>query len=129
MLLHPSADTAPLCLCQNLVKPEHILIDACDIEDRCNPNPCEHGGVCTQTSLEFVCDCSDTGYTGAVCHAGGWRGDGDEGHARGARPGGESLGWTGRLGVVGGQRHGKDCSRLKLCRSCMGDLSVGACPP
>ncbi|XP_043229455.1 neurexin-4-like [Amphibalanus amphitrite] len=54
---------------QNMMKSEFILIDACDMEDRCNPNPCEHGGLCTQTSQEFVCDCSGTGYTGAVCHA------------------------------------------------------------
>ena len=52
-----------------MIKPEYILIDACAMVDRCNPNPCEHGGVCTQTSREFSCDCRDTGYTGAVCHA------------------------------------------------------------
>ena len=59
--------TTPLL--QNMVKPEYILIDACAMVDRCNPNPCEHGGLCTQTSREFSCDCRDTGYTGAVCHA------------------------------------------------------------
>lgn len=36
--------------------------------NRCNPNPCEHGGVCKQNWEEFKCDCDKTGYTGAVCH-------------------------------------------------------------
>jgi len=36
--------------------------------DRCHPNPCEHGGVCKQNHQEFTCDCSQTGYLGAVCH-------------------------------------------------------------
>nr|CAG4640603.1 EOG090X00DN [Eulimnadia texana] len=45
-----------------------IVFDACQMVDRCTPNPCEHSGVCKQTSEEFVCDCSGTGYTGAVCH-------------------------------------------------------------
>jgi len=36
--------------------------------DRCNPNPCEHGGICKQNSKEFYCECEETGYTGAVCH-------------------------------------------------------------
>ncbi|KAG8229611.1 hypothetical protein J437_LFUL002336 [Ladona fulva] len=47
---------------------DEVLFDACHMIDRCNPNPCKHGGVCRQTSLEFYCDCSDTGYSGAVCH-------------------------------------------------------------
>ncbi|BES95349.1 Hypothetical protein NTJ_08158 [Nesidiocoris tenuis] len=45
-----------------------IVFDSCRMTDRCNPNPCEHGGVCTQTSTEFFCDCQWTGYSGAVCH-------------------------------------------------------------
>lgn len=44
-----------------------IVFDACQMIDRCNPNPCEHSGICTQTSDYFECDCSHTGYTGAVC--------------------------------------------------------------
>ena len=35
---------------------------------RCDPNPCEHGGICSQKYNEFYCDCSVTGYEGAVCH-------------------------------------------------------------
>lgn len=46
-----------------------MVFDACQMVDRCNPNPCEHSGMCKQTSKEFYCDCSDTGYAGAVCHA------------------------------------------------------------
>ncbi|XP_053603353.1 neurexin-4 isoform X1 [Plodia interpunctella] len=49
--------------CQN-----DVVFDACHMIDRCNPNPCEHGGVCTQTAEEFSCDCRNTGYAGAVCH-------------------------------------------------------------
>lgn len=45
-----------------------VLRDACQMVDRCHPNPCEHGGVCKQDSIEFVCNCTDTGYAGAVCH-------------------------------------------------------------
>jgi len=35
---------------------------------RCDPNPCEHMGLCSQDFNQFSCDCGDTGYTGAVCH-------------------------------------------------------------
>ncbi|XP_016910778.1 neurexin-4 isoform X1 [Apis cerana] len=45
-----------------------IVFDACQMMDRCNPNPCKHFGVCRQNSDEFFCDCANTGYTGAVCH-------------------------------------------------------------
>lgn len=45
-----------------------LRFDSCQMLDRCNPNPCEHGSKCKQTSTEFDCDCRDTGYTGATCH-------------------------------------------------------------
>ncbi|XP_020287513.1 neurexin-4 isoform X1 [Pseudomyrmex gracilis] len=45
-----------------------LVFDTCRMTDRCNPNPCKHGGVCRQTSDEFSCDCANTGYAGAVCH-------------------------------------------------------------
>ncbi|XP_076231523.1 neurexin-4 isoform X3 [Calliopsis andreniformis] len=45
-----------------------IVFDACQMMDRCNPNPCKHSGICRQNSDEFFCDCTNTGYTGAVCH-------------------------------------------------------------
>ncbi|XP_047345060.1 neurexin-4 isoform X2 [Vespa velutina] len=45
-----------------------IVFDACQMVDRCNPNPCKHSGICTQNSDEFFCDCANTGYSGAVCH-------------------------------------------------------------
>ena len=38
------------------------------MSDKCNPNPCKHSGICKQNSNEFFCDCTDTGYSGAVCH-------------------------------------------------------------
>ncbi|VEN56019.1 unnamed protein product, partial [Callosobruchus maculatus] len=47
---------------------DDVLFDACHMTDRCNPNPCQHGGVCKQNSMEFMCDCRGTGYGGAVCH-------------------------------------------------------------
>lgn len=47
---------------------DEIVFDSCQMTDRCNPNPCQHGGICKQTSLEFFCDCQNTGYSGAVCH-------------------------------------------------------------
>ncbi|XP_073942606.1 neurexin-4 isoform X2 [Choristoneura fumiferana] len=49
--------------------PNDVVFDACQMIDRCNPNPCEHGGECTQTSEEFNCNCQATGYAGAVCHS------------------------------------------------------------
>jgi len=45
-----------------------IVLDACQMIDRCHPNPCEHEGICKQNHLEFSCNCSGTGYLGAVCH-------------------------------------------------------------
>ncbi|ROT65425.1 Neurexin-4 [Penaeus vannamei] len=45
-----------------------IVLAACQIMDRCNPNPCENHGRCKQNSKEFFCECSGTGYSGAVCH-------------------------------------------------------------
>ncbi|XP_012266909.1 neurexin-4 isoform X2 [Athalia rosae] len=45
-----------------------VVFDACQMVDRCNPNPCKHTGICRQTSDEFFCDCTNTGYAGAVCH-------------------------------------------------------------
>ncbi|XP_042220113.1 neurexin-4-like isoform X3 [Homarus americanus] len=45
-----------------------VVLAACQIMDRCNPNPCEHHGRCKQNSHEFFCDCTGTGYSGAVCH-------------------------------------------------------------
>lgn len=45
-----------------------ILMDACHMIDRCNPNPCKHNGQCRQNSEQFFCDCGNSGYSGAVCH-------------------------------------------------------------
>lgn len=50
------------------VQPDDIVLDACQMIDRCHPNPCEHNGICKQNHIEFSCDCSQTGYLGAVCH-------------------------------------------------------------
>jgi len=58
----------PLDWKDNYFSRETILFDSCQMLDRCSPNPCEHGGKCNQNSLEFTCDCEETGYTGATCH-------------------------------------------------------------
>ncbi|XP_016966084.1 neurexin-4 isoform X2 [Drosophila biarmipes] len=47
---------------------DDVVVDACQMIDRCNPNPCQHKGLCHQNSREFFCDCAHTGYAGAVCH-------------------------------------------------------------
>ncbi|XP_069067610.1 contactin-associated protein-like 2 isoform X2 [Pleurodeles waltl] len=46
----------------------NVSIDMCAIIDRCVPNHCEHGGICTQTWNSFKCNCEGTGYSGATCH-------------------------------------------------------------
>lgn len=43
-------------------------IGTCAIRDRCTPNPCEHGGMCTQSWNTFKCDCLSSGYKGEMCH-------------------------------------------------------------
>lgn len=45
-----------------------IVFNACQMTDKCNPNPCDHGGICRQSTTDFVCDCSNTDYVGSVCH-------------------------------------------------------------
>ena len=37
-----------------------VLIDACEMFDRCIPNPCGHGGVCYQVRIHFIDDSSCT---------------------------------------------------------------------
>ncbi|XP_071101429.1 neurexin-4-like [Haliotis cracherodii] len=43
-------------------------VGTCAIRDRCTPNPCEHGGNCTQNWDNFYCRCDNTGYKGEMCH-------------------------------------------------------------
>ncbi|XP_074652127.1 neurexin-4-like isoform X2 [Tubulanus polymorphus] len=45
-----------------------VTIGQCSMRDRCRPNPCEHGGICSQDWGTFMCNCDDTGYMGSVCH-------------------------------------------------------------
>ena len=45
-----------------------MIIVCCVILCRCDPNPCEHGGICSQNYIQFDCDCDATGYEGGVCH-------------------------------------------------------------
>ncbi|XP_041371694.1 neurexin-4-like [Gigantopelta aegis] len=50
------------------VKINNANIGSCSIRDRCTPNPCEHGGNCTQDWNKFYCNCQNSGYHGAMCH-------------------------------------------------------------
>ncbi|XP_077562940.1 neurexin-4-like isoform X2 [Haemaphysalis longicornis] len=56
-----------LTLKSNQVRGE-LQRNACHMVDRCYPNPCEHGGACEQDHRAFACNCTGTGYTGALCH-------------------------------------------------------------
>ncbi|VDD79184.1 unnamed protein product [Mesocestoides corti] len=47
---------------------DEIINGSCHITDRCSPNPCKHEAPCTQNGATFFCDCTNTGYSGAVCH-------------------------------------------------------------
>lgn len=49
--------------------PEQEVVEAaCVMDDKCSPNPCQHGGICKQNSRDFLCECDGTGYSGALCH-------------------------------------------------------------
>lgn len=40
----------------------------CETRDYCLPtNPCKNGGRCTSSGTNYVCDCSNTGFTGTDC--------------------------------------------------------------
>jgi hypothetical protein len=32
----------------------NVLVDACEMFDRCTPNPCRHGGICYQVKLFYL---------------------------------------------------------------------------
>ncbi|KAK2720944.1 neurexin-4-like isoform X1 [Artemia franciscana] len=59
---------SPLNWKDNEYTKDDIIFDTCHMIDRCDPNPCEHGGICRQSSSSFTCNCTNSGYTGAVCH-------------------------------------------------------------
>jgi hypothetical protein len=35
--------------------------------DQCHDRPCMHGGNCTEGWNRYVCDCSQTGFSGPAC--------------------------------------------------------------
>ncbi|XP_065666081.1 contactin-associated protein like 5-3 isoform X2 [Hydra vulgaris] len=45
-----------------------VVYDSCSLKDYCNPNPCQHGSKCNQTSDNVVCDCHNTLYEGSTCN-------------------------------------------------------------
>ena len=49
-------------------KGEEVVRHVCTLDDKCWPNPCQHGGMCKQNSTDFHCECEGTGYAGALCH-------------------------------------------------------------
>ena len=50
----------------NKMKP---LFGSCSLRELCVPNPCLHGGKCTQIVNSFKCDCTTAaGYKGSVCN-------------------------------------------------------------
>lgn len=53
---------------ERMHKRSDMALDACQIVDKCHPNPCKHNGLCRQDHTGFSCDCTNTGYLGAVCH-------------------------------------------------------------
>ncbi|RNA34413.1 neurexin-4 isoform X2, partial [Brachionus plicatilis] len=63
-----SLKDGPLASANDYVISVGVLINSCEILDKCTPNPCQHGATCLQTWDNFRCDCSRTGYGGAVCH-------------------------------------------------------------
>ena len=36
------------------------------LEDKCHPNPCKNGGVCTEANGQYVCTCAE-GFKGINC--------------------------------------------------------------
>jgi contactin associated protein-like 2 len=56
-----SQDDGPVSNTNNWVTSVNVLVNSCEIIDKCTPNPCQHGGVCLQTWNNFRCDCSRTG--------------------------------------------------------------------
>jgi hypothetical protein len=72
----------------------------CTRIDDCAPNPCQHGGSCTDGDDSYSCDCTGTGYTGAACET-----DIDE----------CALGTH-------------QCDSLVACTNTPGSYSCGACP-
>ena len=49
------------------VEQKEVYEDMCVIDDKCVPNPCQHGGLCKQNSTAFTCEC-ENGYWGPLCH-------------------------------------------------------------
>lgn len=58
---------ASSCMERNAVSGECIGdADACR-NHFCDPNPCGHGGACTEDAKGFTCNCAGTGYEGTTC--------------------------------------------------------------
>ncbi|XP_069007196.1 contactin-associated protein-like 4 [Embiotoca jacksoni] len=58
--------SVPLSLCLSVSL--SVSLSLC-VSIRCSPSRCEHGGLCSQSWTVFLCNCSDSGYSGATCHS------------------------------------------------------------
>uniref|UniRef100_H3AW98 Contactin associated protein 1 n=1 Tax=Latimeria chalumnae TaxID=7897 RepID=H3AW98_LATCH len=67
-----SVDNEPLDLNllrhRRLGRHSEVYFSMCGITNRCNPNLCEHEGICLQSWDDFICNCETTGYKGETCH-------------------------------------------------------------
>lgn len=108
-------------------------IQNCPIFATPSNNPCENGGVCTNTAAGLTCDCAATGYTGDRC-------DTDVDECNGANPcenggtcvnevGGfdcdcppDFVGETCTIDVSGGCAAGNPCSNGGVCDDTSGQV-------
>ena len=69
-LLNLQIDSQRITL-KNLKKSKHTNDDlkyTCRLLNRCEPNPCENHGKCSQNSTGYHCDCEYTEFEGKRCH-------------------------------------------------------------
>jgi Notch-like protein len=65
---NPGCQNNGICSGNICVCPNGYTGQFCEIRDFCVPNnPCQNGGQCISTGANYLCDCTDTGYTGTTC--------------------------------------------------------------
>ncbi|CAG2249155.1 unnamed protein product [Mytilus edulis] len=66
---NPPANDAPMCRTSDTVPGDAALCEPCDSTcevDRCDPNPCQNNGSCTDFKENYNCTCTD-GWKGENC--------------------------------------------------------------
>ena len=61
---------SPFLACLNWIpsiNSSHCTSSLWTVQDDCETEPCQNGGVCTDLLRSFYCNCSGTGYTGNLC--------------------------------------------------------------